>query len=721
MTEKIVYANIHDADWLRQSFLLSHSIEADVESEELDNIVNFKVKIFSSASFKYADTSLGGNMVINPLPQFTKYADPPVPGLFRTISDQADEAGMGDFYSRAFDDNKRYVTMTFGVAQFNSLTSFYKGFYNQHLSIAARTGRAPGFFFMVGQAAGFVIGLMSPWLVAYSVSSAFAKWAGFSKSSKYYFFKPSMATYWSAVSTMANDIAVKTGFVSRVNFGGLLNDPINSSNDNRDNLTAENVREINKGIGHLLDSYDEEGNSNGINVYAVATAYHRRQRAAFRALEDHYRSNSSPVEFGATVDEAGQKIIDIVSTAVSAPEVQSPKRSFANYIRAWTSDSAPGAIPSSTELDAKENVHWLNVPLDGTDAPSDSMEQSAANAQSDQAQAEKMAKSLDLVSERSITEKAGKQSEIDGWRNFLLAELDDGAQYVSFRVEPTGDASESFTSQVGEPEIASKINSASASARSTRFTLADGNIGDGAIGTMLQGVMGAVKDVASGAAQSLGLDGLAVLGGNAFADIPKYWTNSATDMPQMSYRVKLFSPYGNRYSKFTNIWLPFTMLLAAAVPLSTGRHSYTSPFLCQVYDRGRAQTRLGMITSLNVTRGITNLAFNKIGEPMAVEVSFTVTELSNVVHMPIRQGFRPIGHALETVFEQESLYNDYIATLSSMSLAEQIYVGERLKIGMTRFWKDFDSYWSVPHAFKWFGDLAPMRVASMFANGISNR
>lgn len=713
--EKIKYANIHDSDWLRQSFLLSHSLEKDKSPEAMDAAINFKVKVFSSASFKYADTSLGGNMVINPLPQFTKYADPPVPGLFRPQGIEDDEAGMGDFYSRAFDDNKRYITMTFGVPQFNSLTSFYKGFYNQHLSIAARTGRAPGFFFMAGQAAGFVIGLLSPWLVAYSVSSAFAKWASFSKSSKYYFFKPSMATYWNAVSTMANDIAVKTGFVSRVNFNGFLNKEINSPNDNRDNLTAENVKEINKGIDDLLDSYDPDtGESNGINVYAVATRYHRRQRAAFKALEDHYQNNSSPVDFGETVDDGGKVVLDIVSKAVSNPEIKNPKRSFAEYVKSWTAGSSPGAIPTGEQV-GTEGTHWLNVPVDGVDAPTN-----AASGTEQTADA-KLTSTLDLVSERSITEKAGNASAVSGWKNFLLAELDDGAQYVSFRVEPTGDASESFSSQAGEPEIASKINSASASARSTRFSMADGNIGEGMVASAVQGVMGAVKDIAAGAAQSLGLDGLAVLGGNAFADIPKYWTSSSTDMPQMSYRIKLISPYGNRYSKFTNIWLPFTMLLAAALPLSTGRHSYTSPFLCQLYDRGRAQTRLGMITQLSVSRGVTNLAFNKIGEPMAVEVNFTVSELSNIVHMPIKQGFRPIDDALETVFEQESLYNDYIATLSSMSLAEQIYVGERLKIGLTKYMKQFDSYWSMPHAFKWFGDLAPMRVASMFANGISNR
>lgn len=657
---------------------------------------------------------------MNPLPQFTKFADPPVPGLFNAVKGAHGESGQGDFYSRAFDDNKRYVTFTFGVAQFNSLTSFYKGFYNQQLSIAARTGRAPGFFFKAGQAAGFVVGLMAPWLVAYSIGSAFIKWATFTKSSKYYHFKPSMATYWSAVSMVANDIAVKSGFVTRNTLNGFFDDPIRTSGDERDILTPQQIKEINRGVEDLMDGYIEDtGVSNGINVYALATSYHRRQRAAFLALEDYYRTNTSPTEFALGADGENNTVLNIVRTAVNNSALNKPKRSFAKYLEDWTSGNAPGALrkPGDNGPLGDSSVSWLQLP---TDSPGAAPGQTTAS-EAGLTEKEVMDPRLDLISEVSISEAKKGDRRIDGWGSFLRAELDDGAQYISFRVEPTGDASESFSSQKGEPQIAQTINSTSASARSTRFSLADGNVGDGVVASTIQGIIGAAKDMAMGAAQSLGIDGLAALGGNAFADIPDYWTGSTADMPKMQYRIKLFSPYGNRYSKFTNIWLPFSMLLAGALPLSTGSHSYTSPFLCQCFDRGRAQTRLGMITQMSVRRGITNLAFNRIGEPMMVEVDITVSEMSNIVHMPIKQGFRPITDALETIFEQETLFNDYIATLSSMSLAEQIYISERFKIGLTRYWKNLDSYWSIGHATRAIGDLMPMRVASMFAHGFANR
>jgi hypothetical protein len=80
------------------------------------------------------------------------------------------------------------------------------------------------------------------------------------------------------------------------------------------------------------------------------------------------------------------------------------------------------------------------------------------------------------------------------------------------------------------------------------------------------------------------------------------------------------------------------MLLAGALPLSTGKSSYTSPFICELYDRGRCQIRLGMVESLSISRGTSNLAFNLKGNALALQVSFSVVDLSSILHMPISTG-----------------------------------------------------------------------------------
>ena len=672
-----------DHDWLRQTFMISHGTQLTEGGNPTKEDVEFRARFFTTANLKFSDTRIGGNVVMNPAPQFTRYADPRVKGLYQQSE------GMGRYYSEAIDDNKRIITMTFGVPQFNSLSTFYSGFYDHHAATVARTGRAPSIFYTAGQAIGFVAGFLSPWLVLYSLGSAFIRSAMNQPSSKYYFFRPSMASYWNAVSGIANDIAVKTQLISRK-----MADPQKTAGDNRTSaLTDQDLTEINKHIYSVLDSYDENsGEANGINVYAVATRYQRMQRAAFKALESYYSTRSVQSEFAYTADEEGNVMLQHVSDALNNKNLQQPKRSFNEYLRQWTSGNSPGAMKGSAPAPA---------PKEG--------------------EGEQPQGTSDLLTEKSISQ--GDENEKKGWWEFLMAELDDGAQYVSFRVENTGDASESFSNQVGESEISSKINSISGSARSTRFSAADGNVADGGIvGDAVKGVLKSAADLAMGAANSLGIDGIAALGGNAFTDIPKMWLQSTTNMPRMSYRIRLSSPYGNRYSKFVNIWLPLSMLLAGALPLSAGPHAYASPFLCQLFDRGRAQTRLGMIESIQVTRGMNNLAFNKIGEPMSVEVSFTVVELSNILHMPIAKSFNPITDAsISAIFDNESLYHDYIATLTSLSLAEQIYVGERLKIGVTKYLKNLDSWFSVPHAMNALGDLGPMRAFSAFFPGVANR
>jgi hypothetical protein len=700
---KLSQKQLTDHDWLRQSFMISHGTQLTDSGNPTNEDVTIRTRFFTTARFKFSDTTIGGNMVINPAPQFTRNADPRIKGLYKN------GAGLGRYYSEAIDDNKRVITMTFGVPQFNSLSTFYRGFYDHNAATVARTGRAPSVFYTAGQAIGFVAGFLSPWLVLYSLGSAFVKTAMNQPSSKYYFFKPAMASYWSAVAGVANDIAVKTQLISR-KLDNVLSAPSKTPGDVRNSaLTDEDLSDINRHIYSVIDSYDENtGEGNGINVYAVATRYQRMQRAAFKTLEKYYASRSVPDDFAATIDDEGNVILQQVANALNDTSLRQPKQKFNEYLTNWSSGSAPGAMKGAGGNDQVSG---------SINSKGQSSTDSGDSAQSTQGV-------NDLLTEKSINDQT--EDDRNSWYDFLLAELDDGAQYVSFRVENTGDASESFSSQVGESEISSKINSISGSSRSTRFSLADGNIDDSLVGKVIGGSINAVKDMAMGAANSLGIDSIAVLGGNAFADIPKYWLNSTADLPKMSYRVRLVSPYGNRYSKFVNIWLPVSMLLAGALPLSAGPHSYTSPFLCQLFDRGRAQTRLGMIDSIQISRGLNNLAFNKIGEPMAVEVTFSVVELSNIVHMPIAKSFNPLnilnpGQAISTVFDNESLYHDYIATLSSLSLNEQIYVGERLKIGVTKYLKNLDSWFSVPHAMNALGDLSAVRVFSAFFPGVANR
>ena len=196
--------------------------------------------------------------------------------------------------------------------------------------------------------------------------------------------------------------------------------------------------------------------------------------------------------------------------------------------------------------------------------------------------------------------------------------------------------------------------------------------------------MGAVKDLALGALDgvTMGMSNLALgLGGSGFIDIPKHWQSSTAQLPRSSYTMKLISPYGNAISQIQNIYIPLCMILAGTLPIATGKQSYTSPFICQLFDRGRCQIRLGMIESLQITRGTSNLAFDLNGNALALDVTFTVVDLSSIMYMPLTTG--TLG-GVDMTMDEDNILMDYFAVLAGQDLYTQIYDMSKAKLNIAR-------------------------------------
>lgn len=675
---------IDDGDWLRQAFMIPHKIVAvqgragtlrgSGEASEED--MTIRTRFFTNARIKFSSTTPGGNLVLNPHPQFTKYTDPRIRGI------GTERFTLGRWYSDVIDDNKRYVTFCVGTAQYNSLSNFWTGFYNAEAALMARTGRTSSIFYKAGRAGGYIIGMFSPWLVGLSIGSFAFRYLLGKTQTKYYFFKPAMPVFWNAATSVANELAVKTGLISPII-------PLDSKTviDSRNILSSNELKEINSLLPDIMDSYDPQTrDGNGINLYALSTKNARIADRAYKYVNDFYSQRNN---VGYMQDDS-QELLNELRMQIAA--VGKPSRTFHEYLDEWAS-SGPGQ---------SSGTGALAVLADGTTATGDG------------------AKDIDVLVDYVVGASKNDNEETEAsWLEFYRAELNDGAGYFSMRVDTVGPVSESTMTSTGESEVQSKFNQMSGSSRSTRFNLADGNVSDGFVGQAIGGAINAAKDVVLGLSDSLGFGGAAALGGNAFVDIPKMVTGSQTNLPTMSYQIKLRSPYGNRWSKYINLWIPFSLLFTMSMPLSTGPASYTGPFYVQCYDRGRAQTRLGVVSNFSVSRGQGNMGFNRIGEPMGIDITIEVTELSSIMHIPISSGFRPTD--IKAAFDNESLYQDYMSVLASMSLREQVYVGERLKLMMTKYMKNLDTWASVPHAMNWAGDLGLSRLIAIAMPGLANR
>lgn len=666
---------LKDASWIRHSF----RIPTTPDGKPLMDMADLQQRISSSARLKFVDTTPGGNFAINPPPQFTRTADPKVRGRFSGGSGLMSYKGLGRYYSEAIDDNSQIIHMRFGVPQFNSLTTFFTGFYDTGAGQLARTGRAREGFYMLGRAAGFVVSIMSWQLLAVHALGVGARFALGAPSSKFYYLKPTMPLYWNAVQTMLNQIAVNRGIVPRM--GGPDQQDINGGYV-FDEAAMKKIHDL------LPDVFNKNGS---IDVYALAN---RAQRLAFADIQNQQAAADGDLSFEAMVEK------------FYGPVLKEKRPEYLTYLDRWF--KADASDPKADE--------------GGT-----ATEQLTAATATD-----------------------------DGFFDFLKAELEDGGAFASFRVNATGQVSESFSSSTRQSDLQNKMNSMSSQSRSTMFSVAGGNLDDGIVAKAIGGVLTAAKDFAAGVATTFGVSGLAALGGGAFTDIPEHWESSTASLPTSSYTIHLTSPYGNPISQLLNLHLPLCMLLAGALPLSTGKQSYTSPFLCEIYDQGRCQSRLAIIDSLQVTRGTTSLGFNNDGNVMGIDVTFTVKDLSSIMHMPISQGFslgRAVGTAVATgvgaaggavigsavgpagtvagaaaggaaaaaaasgVFDEDTVFSDYMGVLSGLGLADQIYPWRKLKLNLTRQMTNLQTLTSPAKWASFAGDTLPARLASAVFKG----
>lgn len=629
-TDKIVVNSVTadttlDADWAKTAFLIN--------DEHLENADDRTNRFWTSANTKFTDTRIGGNIGVNPRPQFTQYSDIPVRGRNAGRDKLSVELGdgnygMGRYYSEAIDDNHQTIYMRFGLPQFSSLTNFLTKSFDPNLISLARTGRGLSAWYTAGQVVG-VIGtfVAFPAVGALMIGNIFGSWLMdlffAKKSSKFFTIKPAMHLYWSAVSDLVNAIAVNSGIMPRVfpNFVG---------SNNADQALGSPYQLDNEFLQKLHTIMPDAITGNfGFDIFAIAT---RAQRMAnWRNAQDFQKFNeTSRQNYTGLLKKSYTEQVERPAGETTLWNFINQHCNFAYYTGEEKNTKAEGSpkVDTQTSEDVK-----MPPP---------------------------------------------------GFREYFDAEAKAGSQFAIFKVDNTGPSQESFSSSTIESDLQSKFNGISSQAREARFTFADGNITDNPVVATLASGLKAVADVGLGVLDSVtfGLAGnLAGLAGSGFIDVPKHWQSSTVNLPRASYSIQLISPYGNVVSRMQNIYIPLAMLLAGALPLSTGKQSYTSPFLVQLFDRGRCQIQLGIIESLTVSRGTSHLAFTNRGVPLAIDVSFNIADLSTIMHIPISNG---TFFGTNETLDADNILTDYLAVLAGQDMYSQIYPLPKAKLAFAK-------------------------------------
>lgn len=683
------FFNNNDTNWVNRAFLLPSNAIAQRDS--------FMAR-YSDASLKYTDGSLGGNYAINQPPQYTRTADI----KSRRIVDIANDAatprtgGMGRYYSDAIDDHQELVYFRMGVPAFNSLTTWYTGFYDVSLGKLAATGRSGGFGTLVGHVGGLIFG--SPIIIMQAVATTLSFLFN-RQPSQYMYLKPTMHPYWETVTAIVNELSVNLNLTPTAINGG----PEGGANGNTEWFEKHNTkRSYLEKIGvpgdnawdfysKLLPKEFHPGNSGvvGLDVKAIATKAHRLTYAwnerVKAILEDSYARH------GSDLDKALAELLALEQQVPDDPGPGGLRKSGGegeDNIGGYTYNNSINGQPIPIPADIA-----INEGADGSNT-SELVDSSLT-----------MNNGQKIPAPSSIWEDAkslwGDTVDAAGEiLNLFRAQEQDAGEFVCFRVDNLGSASFSVSNSSKESGLSQTLNGQSASIREKFFNFANGNLGDtgGFIGTAGAFAEGALKFAANatlGMANVMGLGGIGMLG-NAFVDLPQMYDNSSTSLPTANLSIKLRSPYGNDLSRLKNILLPSAMLMAMSFPRSTGGASYNGPFMLEAYSRGRFQVRLGMVKSFSMTLGVGNVPFNKDKKPLGIDIDISIEEMGGITHIPIAQSASPLdvfdpSKAVTQLFNEDSRYKDMLAIMSSMSLHSQIYQIPKLM----RNWEKTKVDWST--------------------------
>lgn len=256
---------------------------------------------------------------------------------------------------------------------------------------------------------------------------------------------------------------------------------------------------------------------------------------------------------------------------------------------------------------------------------------------------------------------------------------------VPFYVEAQNTVSESFDNATTQSSLASSINGLSDTARELNFLIGNvsGAVGAGSLYEKYISTDEIRENIQNTTDTINGILGKGNVLGNIVANaqnilaggrmiFPEIWSESGFSR-SYSVSLKLVSPSGDKLSIFLNILVPLYHLLAFVLPRNTSSQSYYSPFLVRAYYKGIFNIDMGIITSLELSKGQES-EWTPDGLPTVAEISFTIKDLYDVMSMSKGGIDSPDKGILHNIAEL-----DYIATSCGININEP-EIGRTIKM-----------------------------------------
>lgn len=599
-----------------------------------DQEVNY---YFNQPNFE--DTRVGCNEAINPYWQFNRDDDICPPSLIpvQTITGQnlstqggrysqsiAHASGMGRVYAETYNSQQQIVWFEAGVPKFHNLIDYYRDAADSTVAEAINSGtfsnigRTITSWFLNLTAFVFTGGLISVvWL------SRWTSQAVDDRVTKYYSFKSTMTMYYSIVNSLLQYTAVSMG-LHPLTLKSKDGPSLGSGMINNMDRDHPNTEKQTYDVWEKVTTTDQSGKSE--------TKYEHR------TIERQVPPKKGYSDYAGIPEllKDGPDIFKIMNRRSRMIDMANAKYSVSDLIVAENDHNRELMLEPDQEAKYKEGEGWSLV---------DSVE-----------------------------------NGVSEWWSSLKGSVMGSGNHVGFKLEKGISFTESITNQSEETGLAAQMNNASNEKRKEQNVFGNGfaasmaaiatNIGEGgkildvAKNTFIDKVK---KEGAKALAEMTGFDiGKVLLTGNGFLEIPKVWGGSTTDMGTVSMSFRLRSRYGDPVSIFQSIYIPLFLLLALAAPRAVGSHAYASPFLVRVFCKGMFHIPLGLISSLQITRGGDEHGWSDQFLPLSVDVQVQVENLCPQLYLSMNNG-------IFDTFTRNTQMQAYLDVLSSLGLKDMIY------------------------------------------------
>ena len=253
---------------------------------------------------------------------------------------------------------------------------------------------------------------------------------------------------------------------------------------------------------------------------------------------------------------------------------------------------------------------------------------------------------------RSISMSAKFENSKDVWSNYRYITPDHGlgvvterdsingstSQYISLMVDPSS-FTETYNNNVGDSQLFGAMKQGQSVGNEIAFlTNSSVNKIDDMVINLAQRGTDLAQKVITSLSAGTGRFAAAVVGGFAksftgdHTIYPQIWQDSNSTQ-SVSFTIHLVSDGGDPYSYLINILVPLFYIMGAALPKLSRNNAaaYSFPPVIQANIPGLWGTRLGMITSLTVTKNPNGGDVSINGYPLAVDVQLTIADLQHVL------------------------------------------------------------------------------------------